>query len=108
MKKADFIKRNKNAVGILSYIILLATCSFISVNLGIPDSETHFCTSQSSAVSAIVKQNENVSGNHTITAKLFGVVPVKEVNVEILPEMSLVPGGDVFGVKFFTKFLKGC
>lgn len=103
MKKAYTQSQKKNAIGILSYIILLAACSFISVNLGIPDSETYFCTSQSSAVSAITEQSENVSGSHTVTAKLFGIVPVKDVNVEILPEMVLIPGGDVFGVKFFTK-----
>jgi stage IV sporulation protein B len=37
------------------------------------------------------------------TAKLFGVIPIKKVEVNIFPETSLIPGGMPFGVKFFTE-----
>jgi len=35
-------------------------------------------------------------------ATVFGV-PLKDVNVDVIPKMRLVPGGSLFGVKFFTK-----
>lgn len=36
------------------------------------------------------------------TAKLLGI-PVKDIKVNVLPQKKLIPCGDVFGVKFFTK-----
>ena len=45
------------------------------------------------------------SGNYDATVKLFGLIPVKEVTVNVLPEMSLVPGGKAVGIKMFTKGL---
>ena len=101
MKKAENTSRKLPLI--ISYISALIVGAFISVNLAIPNSCTYFSSSDASAVSAVSEVSENVTGSHTLSAKLFGVVPVKQVNVEILPEMSLVPGGDVFGVKFFTK-----
>ena len=103
MKQADNKKTRKKIAAYLSYIIVLVCCCFISVSMGLPESETYFCTSNSSAVSAITEKNSDITGDHTVTAKLFGIVPVKNVSVEVLPELSLIPGGDVFGVKFFTK-----
>ena len=46
---------------------------------------------------------EGVEGDTTVSAKLFGVIPVKNVNVEVIQQNTLVPSGRVFGVKFFTK-----
>lgn len=37
------------------------------------------------------------------TAKLFGIIPLKRVEVNIFPETSFIPGGMPFGVKFFTE-----
>ena len=102
MKKTNKRKSNRIA-GILTYIFLLFTVTFISVSLGLPEKESHLCTSRASSVTAICEKSESVEGNHTLTAKLFGVVPVKNVNIEILPDVKLYPGGDVFGIKFFTK-----
>lgn len=103
MEQKNNKKKTRRLTLILSYISVLFASAVISANLGLPESESHLCTSGASAVSAICEKSENITGSHTVTAKLFGIVPVKTVNVEILPEMSLIPGGDVFGVKFFTK-----
>ena len=57
------------------------------------------------ASSAMEGQNaytESANG-YTVTAKLFGMIPIKQVNVDVVPNVKLVPSGDVFGVKFFTK-----
>lgn len=44
-------------------------------------------------------------GSYDATVKLFGLIPVKDVRVSVLPEMSLVPGGKAVGIKMFTKGL---
>ena len=48
----------------------------------------------------------NVSGeikNETeITAKLLGI-PLKNIEVNVIPKVRVIPCGSVFGVKFFTK-----
>lgn len=44
-------------------------------------------------------------GNYDATVKLFGIIPVKEVTINVLPEMKIVPGGKAVGVKMFTKGL---
>ena len=103
MESKNNKKKIRRITLILSYIAVLFASAVISANLGLPDSESHLCTSNSSAVSAICNGTENITGSHTVTAKLFGIVPVKNINVEILPEVPLIPVGDVFGVKFFTK-----
>ena len=45
------------------------------------------------------------NGSYDATVKLFGLIPVKDVRVSVLPEMSLVPGGKAVGIKMFTKGL---
>ncbi len=56
---------------------------------------------------AVSSNGENVSaqvnGTDEYTAKLFGVIPAKTVKANISSKLELVPCGDVFGVKFFTK-----
>ena len=44
-----------------------------------------------------------VADSCTVEAKLFGVVPIKDVQVKVVDDNKLVPGGEVFGIKFFTK-----
>lgn len=85
------------------YIFALVCSIIIGASLGIPENQTYFANSNASTVSSITEYSSNVYGNYTVQAKLFGAIPVKEVNIEILPQTELVPVGDVFGVKFFTK-----
>lgn len=47
--------------------------------------------------------NVNSSQNTTVDAKLFDILPLKTVDVKVVKDTKLVPCGDVFGVKFFTK-----
>ncbi len=44
-------------------------------------------------------------GDYNAQVKLFGLVPVKEVTVNIVPQMKIVPGGKAVGIKMFTKGL---
>lgn len=52
-------------------------------------------------VSARVSNEEN--GTATATLKFLGLIPIKEIPVNVLKETKLCPGGMAFGVKFFTK-----
>lgn len=46
---------------------------------------------------------KNLYENSVYTAKLFGIIPIKKVQVSLFPETTLIPGGMPFGVKFFTE-----
>lgn len=41
-------------------------------------------------------------GKVTLKLKLFGVIPLKQINVDVLPEIQLVPGGHSIGVLLRT------
>ncbi|MBE6611137.1 MAG: SpoIVB peptidase [Ruminococcaceae bacterium] len=45
------------------------------------------------------------AGCHTIkcTAKLFGILPIKTVDVSVFGDVTLIPGGVPFGVKLYTE-----
>ncbi len=103
MKQKAFTNKKRKTAWVIAYFAALVATAFLSVSIAIPGNQTYFSDSSSSAVSAVSDGVQTSAGSYTVTAKLFGVLPVKEVNVEILPETYLVPGGDVFGVKFFTK-----
>lgn len=51
---------------------------------------------------SVTATSGNISDN-IYTAKLFGILPTKTVTATLPSDLYLVPGGDVFGVKFFTK-----
>ena len=42
------------------------------------------------------------SGGYNAQVKLFGVIPVKSVEVDILPCEKIIPGGKTIGIKLFT------
>jgi len=46
---------------------------------------------------------DDISGGDIYTANLFGIIPIKKVQVNIFPQTALIPGGMPFGVKFFTE-----
>lgn len=103
-------KKKKNLMlpkGIIKYSTIYVFSLIFAVIIGIcssiPDNQTYFINSKASAVSSITQQDDNASGSYTVEARLFGKIPVKQVNVEIIPETHLIPVGDIFGVKFFTK-----
>lgn len=65
----------------------------------IPDSISVF-DKQDGVVAASTSQSDD---DAFVTAKLFGVLPVKNVKLDVVPDVKLIPCGNVFGVKFFTK-----
>ena len=104
------MKKKKKAfvppAAILKYGVLYLFALFLVVvgvaELAIPSEQTYFDRAEAAPVLSI-SEEETVRGTYTVTAKLFGAIPVKDVTVEVIPDLKLVPCGDVFGVKFFTK-----
>ena len=104
--KMKFIKKPSVRPGALLRYCIIYICILFAAVIGvarsaIPSRQVYFGYDDASPVLNVEK---NVSGgSYTVTAKLFGTIPVKQVNVEVIPDLKLVPCGDVFGVKFFTK-----
>ena len=44
-----------------------------------------------------------LDSEETVTLKLFGIIPIKEVNVKTVDRPVLVPGGTPFGIKMLTE-----
>ena len=68
---------------------------------GIGLSEAQRSSANTEGVNAEVSLTAD--GENEYTAKLFGLIPTKKVEGKLSSQLQLVPCGDVFGVKFFTK-----
>lgn len=68
-----------------------------------PDKAEQTGMRQEAVVSSVKAEGitDTVTGEYT--AKLFGIFPAKKVESGLPSDLELVPCGDVFGVKFFTK-----
>ncbi|MDD3224912.1 MAG: SpoIVB peptidase [Clostridium sp.] len=82
------------------FIVIMSLASFIDLR-DIP-------------TTVYIKQGENVNINSILKLKavdnsikekvrLFGVIPVKTVNLEVVPKIKLYPGGQPVGIKINTK-----
>lgn len=94
--------KTKAKLLVLLYISVMLLTVCVSVNLALPERQIYFESTQSATVSAVADSIQD-AGEYKLRAKLFGAIPVKNVSVEVLPETELIPCGDVFGIKFFTK-----
>ena len=46
--------------------------------------------------------DEDFYVSRSAEAKIFGIVPIKQVNIDVYKDISLYPGGMPFGVKLYT------
>ena len=53
--------------------------------------------------SNINKEKINSEGTNSLNLNLFGTIPVKEVNVNVIPKTMVVPIGNAIGMKLYTK-----
>ena len=68
---------------------------------GQPLMKNAFITLECDEVAPAIATTEHVK-TLSATAKLFGVLPLKQVSVDYYDKFSLYVGGFPFGVKFFT------
>ena len=53
--------------------------------------------------SSLNKQYVNSVGNNTLSLNLFSKIKIKDVNVAVIPNTSVVPIGSTIGMKLYTK-----
>ncbi len=98
-------KINKNRL--IYFIPLLLFLSILvlgAAEKAIPDEIYAQSVPQSLAASGEkVGVSAEIASENEYTAKLFGLIPAKNVKGSVPEGLELVPCGDVFGVKFFTK-----
>jgi len=96
------IIKTERKTKILSVIVLaafiLSAGAFGLADYIVPDQITVFNTDEIKNNNFIVYSRPD----EIYTASLFGLIPIKQVQVNVFPETSLIPGGMPFGVKFFT------
>jgi len=42
-------------------------------------------------------------GKYEVLLKLFGIIPIKEISLEVIEELEVIPGGDVIGLQIETE-----
>lgn len=68
----------------------------IKNNQNIPTNKAVLSSSQSNALSSS-------KGTFDMSVMLFGLIPIKDISVSVVPEMKLYPGGQAVGVLLRTK-----
>lgn len=104
-RKMQFIKENSRKIMSVTVKVMTILYLFVIATVGtaesiVPDKIT---VTEEQINNASVNVDGIVESTTEADAKLFGVVPVKKVEIEVIPQSRLIPCGNVFGVKFFTK-----
>ncbi len=105
------MKQLKQLISDVSFLLLLALVLIAGVmgiaDFTIPDSLS-VLRGEDPSVSGLVsfsKEQEVTLGEHATranaTARLFGILPLKEVEITTFDTLALCPGGDVFGIRVF-------
>ncbi len=84
---------------VLSFLSFSAALITGAADKAIPDNKS---VSGSIGVSYYSEGVSDTIIKTSAKAKLFGV-PLKDVKVDVIPKIRLIPGGSLFGVKFFTR-----
>ncbi len=100
----------KRAFAFLAFVLLTAGAMMAECAVYFPKSMQIFhgetVTVRQGAPYTLEMQEETGDTDAVSAAvKLFGVIPVREVSVDVLPETRVVPLGKTMGIKLFTKGL---
>lgn len=101
-------KKAKKRYGIFCVVPALIVCALLFVgaaDTAIPDTvyRDELATYSSETLSGVSAETQEQNYDVEYTAKLFGVLPAKNIKSTVSSDFCVVPCGDVFGVKFFTK-----
>ncbi len=105
-----FLDRKKRIEIFLVLIVVAAAILFVECNVYFPK-EIRVLNGENVempkgfAYTLEASSTTETYGSYDATVKLFGFIPVKEVTVNVMPEMELVAGGKSVGIKMFTKGL---
>ncbi len=64
--------------------------------------ETNIQNQETVQASSTLATNTNNIGKHNLKLNLFGAIPVRNINVNIIPKTSVVPLGNTVGLKLYT------
>ncbi len=109
MKRGLFFKK-LSAFFFVPSMFLVTLCGYYSAKLPDKYYVYHNDTPQISTVFPITAEYDSVentySGNveqtYTANASLFGIIPVKCVEIESIDKKYLIPGGEAFGIKIMS------
>ena len=103
----DFKRRIKAFLVMLSVTcaVLVVECNvYFPQNIRVMKGES-VAIPEGFAYTLDVSGNTEKYGDYDATVKLLGLIPVKEVMVNVVPEKVLSPCGKAVGIKMFTKGL---
>ena len=109
-ERSDKLNIKKRVGAFFVLLLVSATALFVECDVYFPE-EIHIYDGQQVempkgfAYTLEASNTVEAYGDYDATVKLFGVIPVKEVTVNVEPEKSLTPGGKAVGIKMFTKGL---
>lgn len=102
----------KRASAFSVFFIIIATAMFVECDVYFPDQIKIFCgeninVRESSPYTLDIAASgaAEANGEYDAAVKLFGLIPVKNVEVDVLPVTEIVPGGTTVGIKMFTRGL---
>lgn len=112
--------RKKKILHCIAPLLCVLTLSFLAVcDIIVPGNAVLFCdmsaqeiavpdfitlVSDEKSVPAIAAQTGNKNeGSVRLTAKLFGVIPLKSVEVSYIERQKVYPGGMAFGVRLYMR-----
>ena len=105
-----FLDTKKRLKVFLIFVVLAAAVLIVECDVYFPEeikimNGEEVNTPKGFAYTLETSSATKVYGNYDATVKLFGIIPVKEVTVNVMPERQLVAGGKSVGIKMFTKGL---
>ncbi len=117
--RSDRLKEltKKRLITFFISLIVVATAMFVECDVYFPDRIKIFegesiDIREGSPYSVDVAASAalEVNGEYNAEVKLFGIIPVKKVEVDVVPNSTIIPGGKTVGIKMFTRGLMcvGC
>lgn len=102
----------KRVQAFLVFLVVAATAMFVECDVYFPDRIKLFYGENLDVregspytVDLAVSGRLEANAEYNAEVKLFGLIPVKNVEVDVLPVTEVVPGGKTVGIKMFTKGL---
>ncbi len=103
-------RTKKRALSFLAFVLLTAGAMMVECAVYFPKSIQIFhgetvTVRQGAPYTLDASATSGSEDAYQAAVKLFGVIPVRQVEVDVLPETAVVPLGKTVGIKLFTKGL---
>ena len=102
----------KRVMAFFLFLTIAATAMFVECDVYFPDKISIFYGENIDVregspytVDIAASGTMEANGEYNAEVKLFGLIPVKNVEVDVLPTTEIVPGGKTIGIKLFTRGL---